>query len=104
MVGSTLSRWQAPELWRLRGELQAAHGEPPDAVESSFERALETARAQGALAFELRAAIALARRLAAQGRTAAARTTLAPRYQAFAEGLDTADLRAARSLLQELGA
>jgi DNA-binding winged helix-turn-helix (wHTH) protein/tetratricopeptide (TPR) repeat protein len=104
MVGSTLSRWQAPELWRLRGELQAAHGEPPEAIESSFERALETARAQGALAFELRAATALARRLATQGRAAAARTTLAPRYQAFAEGLDTADLRAARSVLQELGA
>ena len=103
MVRTTLSLWHAPELWRVRGELLAARGEPSDAVESSFGRALEIARAQAARAFELRAATALARQLAARGRKGAARATLAPPYEAFTEGLDTADLRAARTLLRELG-
>ena len=103
MVRTTLSRWHAPELWRVRGELLAARGESSDAVESSFGRALEIARAQAARAFELRAATALARQLAARGRKGAARATLAPPYEAFTEGLDTADLRAARTLLRELG-
>ena len=103
MVRTTLCRWHAPELWRIRGELLAAQREPRDAVDSSLERALETARAQGARAFELRAATALARRLAARGRKAEARATLTLPYEAFTEGRDTADLGAARALLRELG-
>ncbi len=97
-----LSRWQTPELWRVRGELLAARGEAADRVEACFQCALEIGRSQGAVAFELRAATALARQHAAQGRTADARATLAPQYEAFTEGLDTADLRAARALLREL--
>jgi tetratricopeptide (TPR) repeat protein len=103
MVRTTLSRWHAPELWRVRGELLAARGEPSEAVESSFRQALEIARAQAALAFELRAATAMGHQLAARGQKAAARATLAPPYESFTEGLDTADLRAARTLLRELG-
>ena len=103
MVRTTLCRWHAPELWRVRGALLAAQDESPDAVESAFERALETARAQEARAFELRAATALARHLGARGRNAEARATLVPSYEAFTEGHDTADLGAARALLRELG-
>ncbi len=66
-------------------------------------RALEIARAQAALAFELRAATALARQLAARGQKTPARAMLAPRYDAFTEGLDTADLHVARMLLRDLG-
>jgi len=102
MVRTTLSRWPAPELWRVRGELLAARGEPSEAVESCFEHALETTREQGALAFELRAATAMARQLAARGRKAAARTLITPPYEAFTEGLETADLHAARALLRDL--
>jgi hypothetical protein len=102
-VRTTLSRWQAPELWRVRGELLAARGDPTDDVESSFETALENARAQGSLAFELRAATALARHLDALGRRAEARARLAAPYEAFSEGLETADLRTARALLRKLG-
>jgi tetratricopeptide (TPR) repeat protein len=104
LVRTTLSRWQTPELWRVRAELLAAQGEAADMVESCFQRALEIASSQGARAFELRAATALARWYAAQGRNADARATLAPRYEVCTEGLDTADIRAARALLRELDA
>jgi len=104
LVGTTLSRLHAAELWRIRGEALAARGDPSDVVAESFGRALEIAGSQGARAFELRAATVLARRLAARGRTADARAMLVPRYEAFSEGLDTADLRAAHVLLRALGA
>ena len=104
LVRTTLSRWRAAELWRIRGEALAARGDRSDAVAESFGRALEIAGSQGARAFELRAATALARRLAARGRTADARAMLVPRYEAFSEGLDTADLQAAHVLLGALGA
>jgi DNA-binding winged helix-turn-helix (wHTH) protein/tetratricopeptide (TPR) repeat protein len=104
LVRTTLARLQTPELWRVRGALLAARGEAADTVKDCFQRALEIARSQGALAFELRAATALARHHAAQGRTADARATLAARYEACTEGPDTTDLRAARALLRELDA
>jgi DNA-binding winged helix-turn-helix (wHTH) protein/tetratricopeptide (TPR) repeat protein len=104
MMRTTLLPWQAPELWRVRGELLAARGDPREAVESSFARAIEIAHGQGAVAFELRATTALARQLSARGRKADARARLGPVYDAFIEGLDTADVRAARALLRKLGA
>src|SRR5204862_2603831 len=42
MVRTTLCRWHAPELWRVRGALIAAQDESPDAVASAFERARRT--------------------------------------------------------------
>lgn len=99
LARTTLSQWQAPELWRVRGELLAASGASSDEVESCFGHALELAGAQGARAFELRAATALARWLAGRRRDEEGRALLAPRYAMFVQGLDTADLRAARALL-----
>jgi hypothetical protein len=89
---------------RMRGEALAAHGEGADAVEAALARALETAGSHGARALELRAATTLARHLARRHRRADARRVLAPRYEMFTEGLDTADLRAANELLAALGA
>ena len=103
LVRTTLGGWSAAELWRIRGELLATGKEPTEAVDASFVRALQIARSQGARSLELRAATALARQLAARGRKAEARATLAPSYEAFTEGTETADLRAARALLQRLG-
>ena len=60
------------------------------------------AREQGALFWELRIAISLARLLRGQGRSADAVGILQPVYDRFTEGFDTADLREARSLLEEL--
>jgi len=55
-----------------------------------------------ALSWELRAATSLARLWHEQGRTTEARALLMPVYDRFTEGFDTADLRAARGLIDEL--
>jgi predicted ATPase len=64
---------------------------------------VDLARARSAKSFELRAAMALARLLADSGRAGEARALLAPVHDWFTEGLQTADLVAARTLLSEMG-
>jgi predicted ATPase len=56
----------------------------------------------GAKAWELRAATSLARLLRDTGRPDEARTMLAEIYNWFTEGFDTADLKEAKALLDEL--
>jgi predicted ATPase len=65
-------------------------------------QALAVAREQSALAWELRSATALARLLAEDGRRDQARDTLAAVYDRFTEGFETADLRIAGRLIQDL--
>jgi len=60
------------------------------------------ARRQEAKAFELRAATSLAQLWGEQGRRAEAPQLLAPVYGWFTEGFDTADLKEARALLDQL--
>ena len=75
-----------------------------DAIASQwFSRALDCARGQGCLALELRAATSLARLLHSKGRSAEAAACLQPIYDRFTEGFDTADLIAAKRLLDVLG-
>ncbi len=69
------------------------------AAEASFAAAVEYARGQQARSFELRAATGWAQLLIASGRQAEAREVLEPVYQWFTEGLNTADLVAARATL-----
>jgi class 3 adenylate cyclase/tetratricopeptide (TPR) repeat protein len=92
--------WKANAL-ALQGDLLFARGRPVDA-EASYRTAIEVARAQSAKMWELRAASRLARLWQRQGKTSAARDLLAPLYGWFTEGFDTADLQAARALLEEL--
>ncbi len=97
--------WEA-ELYRLQGELlvQAAGGVQQAAVtaEACFQQALAVARRQQAKAFELRAAMSLARLWQHQGKRAEAYALLAPIYHWFTEGFDTADLQEAQALLEAL--
>jgi predicted ATPase len=97
-------RWCIPELLRIKGDLllqaNAADGEP--LAEDHFARAIDCARQQGALAWELRAASSYARLRIKQGRYVEARALLAPVYERFTEGFDTSDLKAARALLDAL--
>ncbi len=65
-------------------------------------RALSVAHEQQAHGWSLRAATSLARLWAHQGRRTQARDLLAPVYGSFTEGFDTADLRDAKALLDEL--
>ena len=74
------------------------------AAEECFQRALDVAHGQEAKSLELRAAMSLARLWQQQGKTTAAHQLLAPTYDWFTEGFDTADLQEAMALLEELGA
>jgi predicted ATPase len=71
-------------------------------AESAFRRAIEIAQQQSAKSWELRATMSLARLLAKQGRRDEARAMLAEIYGWFTEGFDTADLRDAKALIDEL--
>lgn len=97
----TLEGGYVAELLRARGELLIARGDRADA-EADLRRAIAHASMQQARSFELRAATALARLLAADGRSADARNILDPIYSWFTEGHSTADLTAARDTLAAL--
>jgi predicted ATPase len=98
--------WLAPELLRIKGELLLSQGTTgtTEAVEDIFRQALDWAREHGSLSWELRAATSLARLLRDQGRHADAIACLQPIYDRFTEGFGTADLIAAKQLLDDLGA
>jgi predicted ATPase len=94
--------WNA-EIHRLCGELTRRLPHPdPVKAEDSFRAALAIAREQGTRGYELRAATSLARLWREQGRRGEARDLLAPVYDSFTEGFDTADLKDAKRLLDEL--
>ena len=94
--------WDA-EIHRLRGELTARLPYLyPAKTEDSFRTALAIAREQGARGYELRAATSLARLWGKQGRREEACHLLTPLYGSFTEGFDTADLKVAKLLLEEL--
>jgi predicted ATPase len=92
-----------PEAYRLKGELLLRQNDSnATEAESCFKRAIEIARSQSAKFSELRATMSLARLLQVQGRLAEARTKLAEIYGWFTEGFDTAALKDAKALLDEL--
>jgi predicted ATPase len=94
--------WDA-EIHRLCGELTGRLPYPdPAKAEDSFRTALAIAREQGTRGYELRAATSLARLWGEQGRRDEARDLLAPLYGSFTEGFDTADLKEAKALLDQL--
>jgi class 3 adenylate cyclase/predicted ATPase len=92
------------EAYRLQGVL-LLHQPVTDAVhaEACFQQALTIARRQQAKSWELRTATSLARLWKQQGKRSEARALLAPLYDWFTEGFDTADLQTAKALLQALG-
>jgi predicted ATPase len=117
-------RYYEAELHRLRGDLKlmqfaqieplrsandmAARAETDESLmveaEASFRQAILIARQQGAKSLELRAVISLSRMLRQQGKLTEAREMLAEVHGWFTEGFDTADLKAAKMLLDEMGA
>jgi predicted ATPase len=91
------------ELYRLKGELMLTLSSEQHAeTEACFHQALDIARRQQAKSLELRAAMSLARLWQQQGKRTEARELLAPIHGWFTEGFDTADLREAKALLEEL--
>jgi class 3 adenylate cyclase/predicted ATPase len=94
-------RWCEAEVHRLRGVLLLQQPGTPQA-EAWLQQALDVARRQGAKSLELRAAMSLTRLWQHQGKRAEAYELLAPVYHWFTEGFDTADLKDAKALLEEL--
>jgi len=96
--------WVIAELLRIKGELLLLHGGSgaAAAAEDHYQQALGWACRQGALSWELRAATSLARLLRDQNRSAEAIALLAPIYNRFTEGFETADLKTAKALIDGL--
>ena len=88
-----------PELYRVRGEVRLALKQNADA-EADFRDAISRAQKPGAKMLELRATVNLARLLRDTNRRDEARAMLADIYNWFTEGFDTADLKDAKSLLE----
>jgi predicted ATPase len=93
--------WHADVL-RIEGELGLLFGASTEHSEGCFVEALEVARKQQAISFELRAATSMARLWQSQGKRQRAHDLLAPIYGRFTEGFDTLDLKRAKALLDEL--
>ncbi len=97
----TGERWNIAELLRIKGEVLLRKGAPETAAvaEDHYLQALDWARRQGALSWELRCATSLARLWRGRARGDEARELLAQVHDRFAEGFATADLKAAKALL-----
>ena len=105
LVEKTGERYYEAELERLKGELLLAQS-PDDSAEAEdcFHNALEIARRQQAKSLELRTAMSLTRLWQREGKEGDVSQLLNDVFTWFTEGFDTADLRDARTLLNELGA
>ena len=97
-------RWCIAELLRIKGELLLLEGASNSAAaaEDHFREALDRARRQGALSWELRCSISLARLWRERARNDEAGELLASVYYRFTEGFATTDLKAAKALLDDL--
>jgi predicted ATPase/DNA-binding winged helix-turn-helix (wHTH) protein len=97
-------RWYFAELLRIKGELllKVSRQQSFSLAEQCFEEAIEVAREQGALFWQLRATSSLARTRIQQGRSDDARRLLTAICAEFSEGFEIADFRAARMMLESL--
>ena len=103
LIGENGDLVHMPEALRVKGSVllsvpQARRQE----AEACFTESLDWSRCQGARSWELRTVVDLAALWAAQGERERACTVLRPIFEAFVEGLDTADLKAAERLLATL--
>ena len=89
------------ELHRSHGLVLLAQNRIPES-EAAFRHALQLARRQQAKSWELRAATSLARLWGEQGRRHEGRDLLAPIHGWFTEGFNTADLKEAKALFEDL--
>ena len=97
---SSREHWRRAELIRIKGDLLLQQGPGKEAIaEDCFRAASELARTQGAVFWELRAALSMARLRVMQRDRHGAVQVLQPVYTRFPEGFDTADLVTAKHLL-----
>jgi predicted ATPase len=101
LTGKTGERQYEAESHRIKGELLRMQDDETEA-EVCFQKAIEVAQRQEAKSWELRAAMSLSRLWQKQGKREEARELLSEIYGWFTEGFDTADLKEAKALLEEL--
>jgi class 3 adenylate cyclase/predicted ATPase len=104
LIARNGDRQYEAEIYRLKGELLLNLSRPENQTdaESCFRHAIHIARRQQAKSWELRAVTSLSRLLLNHGKKDEARRMLGEIYGWFAEGFDTADLKDAKALLEEL--
>jgi hypothetical protein len=90
--------WCVPELLRIRGGILLGQGDVAGG-ESALRDALDLARQQGALAFEVRSAMNLAQHWCTTLRSEEAVALLSPLVDRFDAAWDMPDLQAARQVL-----
>jgi predicted ATPase/DNA-binding winged helix-turn-helix (wHTH) protein len=95
------AEFDLPELLRIKSQILASQHDR-EAAMNYLTEAIAAARAQSALAWELRSTMALARMLSEDGQRDQGRHALALVYDRFTEGFETADLKLARALLEDL--
>ena len=99
-ASTTGERWYEPELLRFKAEmLLALPKRRENEAEQCLEAAIALAQQQEARFWQLRAAVTLANLWVDQGRRDEGRDLLTSIYAGFTEGFHTADLRAAKTLL-----
>jgi class 3 adenylate cyclase len=101
LEANPMERAWACDALQIRGKLRNQVGQTREA-EADFRAVIAQAREIGARALELRAATSLSRLLSDTNRRDDARTVLTDIYNWFTEGFDTADLKDAEALLEEL--
>jgi class 3 adenylate cyclase/tetratricopeptide (TPR) repeat protein len=95
-VEETGERFVEPEIWRIEAEILSTSGAAEEEVEAALASAVDRARKQRSLPFELRAVGALYRFRGDDQ----SRADLTRCYDSFDEWLDTVDLIEARELLE----
>ena len=101
----TEEHYYEAELHRLRGELLLRQSDTDrEGAERCFRKAIDIAHRQSAKSWELRSTTSLARLLRDTNRREEACAMLSEIYNWFTEGFDTADLKDAKALLDELSA
>jgi class 3 adenylate cyclase/predicted ATPase len=101
IIDKTAERYYEAELYRLKGELFLQQADALQA-ETCFQQALAIAKGQQAKSWELRVAMSLSTLWQVRGKKEEARSLLSETYGWFTEGFDTADLKNAKALLEEL--
>src|SRR5262249_550014 len=95
-------RWCMAELLRIKGDIvrRQGHAGAQDEAGTYLLQAIDWARGEESLLWELRSALCLAKMRREQGRAAAARQLVLPVYQRFTEGRNRTDLKGAESFLK----
>ena len=101
IIETTDERGGEATLHRVRGDLLKASGDR-SAAEQNYRGAIAVAERQSARLLQLRASVSLAQLWRDQGNRVEARDLLGPIYHWFTEGFDAADLKDAKTLLDEL--